>query len=466
MSLDAAIPHRGLGKAGSADRAGASKAEATEALLQLAKQNGSQPGQPGSFDAADVSAAGLGDRVQEAPWWDAAHEGVHLAGCTLASASLRGANLSRANLTGADLSRASCRGIVLHRARLEQARLHDADLVGSTLSEVDAGEADFSGSLLEDAILTDARLRFANFSDAVMDGADLSDADLWGAKLERVEAERARFCRARLDEANCSGADLAAADLTGATLRRANLSGARLRGAVLRDAVLDGADLSGADLGGAMMPHIVLASCNLHHIRIAGAWLDRTRLRAHQLGGMTGEEAAGEFEAAREGYIVLEQNFRTLGSGDDASWAFRRRRRMGKRLHLQNARAALAARTPGAALRPGLQWMADVSAEWICDYGESLNRVLRTFFVVLLAFAVAYWMIGALVPREEAAVGVRFGVVDYLLFSLNSMTTVGTSEVGLKAGGQLGQLMSSIQTVLGTVLLGLFGFVLGARMQS
>jgi len=57
-------------------------------------------------------------------------------------------------------------------------------------------------------------------------------------------------------------------------------------------------------------------------------------------------------------------------------------------------------------------------------------------------------------------VGVRFGVVDYLLFSLNSMTTVGTSEVGLKAGGQLGQLMSSIQTVLGTVLLGLFGFVL------
>lgn len=435
-------------------------------MLHLARQDGSLTGQPGSFDGADVSAGGLGDRVHGASWWDAAHGGVRLAGCTLASASLRGADLSGANLAGADLSRASCSGIVLHRARLDEARLHNADLVAGTLSEVDAGEADFSGTMLEDAILTGARLRFANFSGAVMDGADLSGADLWGAKLKGIEAERARFCRTRLDEADCSGADLVAADLTSATFRRANLTGARLRGAVLRDAVLDGADLSGADLGGAVMPHIVLTSCNLHHIRIAGAWLDRTRLRAHQLGGMTGEEAAEEFEAAREGYIVLEQNFRTLGSGDDASWAFRRRRRMGKRLHLQNARAALAARTPSAALRPGLKWVADVSAEWICDYGESLGRVLRTFSVVLLAFAVAYWLTSALVPREEAALGVRFGVVDYLLFSLNSMTTVGTSEVGLKAGGQLGQLMSSIQTVLGTVLLGLFGFVLGARMQN
>ena len=90
--------------------------------------------------------------------------------------------------------------------------------------------------------------------------------------------------------------------------------------------MLDGTNLSGADLGGAVMPHVVLTSCNLHQARFAGAWLDRTRMQAHQFGGMIGEEAAGEFEAACEGYIVLEQNFRTLGFGEDVRWAFLRRR--------------------------------------------------------------------------------------------------------------------------------------------
>ena len=46
------------------------------------------------------------------------------------------------------------------------------------------------------------------------------------------------------------------------------------------------------------------------------------------------------------------------------------------------------------------------------------------------------------------------------------MTTVGPSEVELRPAGQLGVLLSSVQTVFGTVLLGLFGFVLGVRMRN
>jgi len=60
----------------------------------------------------------------------------------------------------------------------------------------------------------------------------------------------------------------------------------------------------------------------------------------------------------------------------------------------------------------------------------------------------------------------RLAAVDYLLFSLDSMTSVGTGEVALRPAGQLGVLISSLQTVAGTVLLGLFGFVLGVRMRN
>jgi len=452
-----------------ADPAGSAPA-ATEALLSLADAPASGPAPAAAFDGADLSAAGLGSRVQGASWWDAKRGGVRLKACRLAEASLRGANLSGVDLAGADLSKASCSGVVMHGARLEEANLRGADLIGGVLTGVDAGEADFTEALLEDVNLKAARLRFADFTDAIMDGADVSGADLWGAKLLRVEAQRANLRGARLDEAQLNDADLTSANLTGASLRRANLSGVRLRGAVLRDAVLDGASLDGADLSGAVLPHVALTSCTLRGVRFAGAWLERTRMHAHQLGGASGEEAAGDFDAAREGYIVLEQNFRTLGSADDASWAFRRRRRMGKRLHLQRARSAFKERNAWGALRPGLQWLGDTASEWLCDYGESVMRVLRAFLVVLFGFAAIYWLTGCLEPREAALPGVspaaRFPLVDYLLFSLDSMTTVGTSEVGIKPSGQLGVLLSSVQTVMGTVLLGLFGFVLGVRMRN
>ena len=101
---------------------------------------------------------------------------------------------------------------------------------------------------------------------------------------------------------------------------------------------------------------------------------------------------------------------------------------------------ALGQREVGAALRPGLLWLADVASEWVCDYGESVPRVLRAFLVVLVGFAVVYWLSGCLEPREAAsataASAARLRTVDHLLFSLDSMTTVGTSEVELKPNGQ------------------------------
>ena len=390
--------------------------------------------------------------------------GLHLRGASLAGASFRHAHLAGADLSQADLTGAACGGVVLDGARLEQAVFRKADLAGASLRGADAGQACFADALLEDVCLAGARLRFADFTNAVLDGADLAHADLWGARLPGVVAHRASLRAVRLDEVDLTGADLSDTDLTGAHLRRANLSGARLRGAVLRDAVLDGANLSGVDFTGAILPHVSLASCDLRHACFAGAWLDRTRLRAGQLGGATGEEAAGAYAAASEAYIVLEQNFRTLGNAQDASWAFRRRRRVGKHLHRQDATAAWRKRAFGAAAKAGLSWLSDLAAEALCDYGESLTRILRALAVVLLGCALIYWLTGSLEARED--VHGRLNIIDYLLFSLDSMTSVGTGEVALRPVGHLGVLISSLQTVAGTVLLGLFGFVLGVRMRN
>ncbi len=396
---------------------------------------------------------------------EAREQHAGLSGASLAGASLRHAKLAFADLSQADLSDASCGGILLDEARLEQTVLRGADLAGASLRQADAGQACFADALMEDACLAGARLRFADFTDAVMDGADATGADLWGAQMTRVVAHRARLGGALLDEVKLAAADLSGADLSHATLRRAQLPGAKLHGADLRHAVFAGADLSGVDLSEAVLPHVVLTGCDLRHAKFAGAWLERTRMRAHQLGGATGEEMARDYAAAIESYIVLEQNFRTLGNAADASWAFRRRRRMGKKLHRQDMQARLA---EGGVISGGLaclRWLSDIAAEALCDYGESLTRILRALLIVLVGCAAIYWFTGTLEPRHALGPN-RLKIVDYLLFSLDSMTSVGTGEVDLKPVGQVGVLISSLQTVAGTILLGLFGFVLGVRMRN
>ncbi|MGI4853047.1 MAG: pentapeptide repeat-containing protein [Janthinobacterium lividum] len=419
-----------------------------------------------SFEGADVSLEAVADTVRQSAMWDVTCGGLRLAGRSFAGASLRRANLSGANLSGADLSKVEGGGLNLTSTSLEGANLAGADLIGAIFHHANGGEANFTGALLEDAKFQGSSLRFARFTDSILDGADLSGADLWGVRLDGATAERANFEGALLDESSMEGVEMPGANLSGATLRRAKLSRAVLRDTNLRNVVLDGADLSHADLTRATLPNVSLATCKLTHARFAGAWLDRTRMQADSLGGMVGEEASGNLDGAIDSYLVLEQNFRSLGKREDESWCYRRRRRVQKQLYRRRCVELLKRREIVPSLGMGARYMADVGAEWLCDYGDSVSRVLRAILTTMVVFAVLYWVTGCLKTREGYASVRAHAWVDYLLFSLDSMTTVGTSEVALRTASQLGTLLSSLQTALGTILLGLFGFVLGGRIRN
>ena len=418
------------------------------------------------FDDADLSVPPIGHNSELALWWNQERSGLNLRQRHMAGASLRRADLSRADLAGTDLTGVRAAGIKLQSACLEGTLLIRADLIGAALTSVSGGEANFSGALLEDADVRDAHLRFTDFRGATLDGANFDNADLWGSSFENASAERASFEKGRLDEAVLDKAEFPSANFNSASLRKAKLRQTDLRGATFRDCVLDGTDFAGANLTGAVLPNVSLTTCNLTHTRFAGAWLERTRMQVHQLGGQVGEEAAGDLEAALDSYIVLERNFLSLGSSEDVSWAYRRRRRVGRKLHLKQTVAAWKHKEYRRAAVTSLLWLGDVSAEWLCDYGESVTRVVRAFLVIVVFFAVVYWLTGSLRVREGAASTHAFLAINYVLFSINSMTTVGTSEVALRPAGELGMLLSSLQTIMGTILLGLFGFVLGARIRN
>jgi len=419
-----------------------------------------------NLDGAILAADGLRERAKAecAPWWDPVHDGIKLAGLNLHGVSLSGADLTGASLGRSDLSAARAHAVKLQGAHLDQARFDGADLAGACLDNAKAGEASFDDAMLEDASLVGAGLRFASLRNAILDGATLDGADLWGARLDGAEAHRASLRGARLDEACLAGADLTGADLTDATLKRADLRGAKLKGADLRGTQVDGGFLDEADLSDARLPLVSLRGCGLRHVRLAGAWLERTQMQVGQLGGAIGEEVAGEFGAAREGYIVLEQNFRSLGDIEAESWAFRKRRRMGKQDALHRARRAWREQRWQLAVGCAASWASDVFVEWLCDYGESLPRVARAFLAVLVFYALFYGVTGGLVSKGEAA-GLLRHAAELLHYSLGNMTTVGTGDLELHPTSELIALVAATQSIVGPILLGLFGFVLGNRLR-
>ncbi len=385
-----------------------------------------------------------------------------LADARLGSADLRGADLRGADLAGATLGAAALQGAVL-----EGTDLRGADLAGTTMSAAALGEANLQGALLEDADLRDAGLRFANLREAALEGAHLERADLWGATLDGAILTGATLTGARIGEASLRGADLTGADLQDVALGRSDLEGARLTGANLQGASLDGARLRDAVLSEARLQDLDLSTCDLAHIHVGGARLGETRLRRAQLGGAIGEEVTGAYDAAATGYLALERNFVALGDPDAGRWAYGKKRRMQKRAAWAGARAAARARHWGTAGRRCALYVSDQVVEWLCDYGESVPRVLGALVVAYLAFTLYYGLTGSVVRVTGTAPhlirATTRNPLDLAVFSLANMTT--QSPLGMQPRDPAVQIPTGLETLVGIFLTGLLGFVAGNRIR-
>ena len=393
---------------------------------------------------------------------------------SLRGADLQGTHLRQANLACVDLSEANLRDAALgqadlRRARLGRADLRGADLAGARLQGALLGEADLRGAMLEEADLRGARLRFARLDDTVLEKADLRAADLWGAHLAGAELKEADLRGAVLREADFKGASLTLARLRGAALSRSDFSGANLEGADLRKVDLGGACFRNARLAGAQLQGLDLTGCDITGVHLSGAWLENARLERRQLGPAIGEELEGDFDEARKSYLTLERAFQNLGDYDAASWAYRRRRRMQKREVLGRARADRGASRWQAAVRHYAQYASDQAVEWLCDYGESVPRVLGSLLALYLAFTLLYGLTGSVVRVVETSQGTvkvpTHNAWDLATFSLLAMSTSGSPAVGLQPKDEMVHFLTAMEALLGITLTGLLGFVLGNRIR-
>ncbi len=456
--------------------AASTPAERTELVLQLIQGHPqgrlelpARDGQQAILKEVRLGRTDLKDRLgpgkEPPPWWSPETQGISLKGADLRGAHLGLADLQHADLSGAVLSGAVLRGTDLREATLEGTNLHGADLAGADLRGAALGKADFQEAVLEDANFQGAGLRFANFNGAVLETVNLGHADLWGATFEKAVLTRADLRGATLKEANLQGADLTQVSLQGAIMNQADLRGACLRDVDFQGAALGNATLEGAVLTDARLQGVDLSRCNIARVFLGGAWLERTRLRREQLGGALGEELAGQYEAARLGYLALERNFAGLGDPDAARWAYGKKRRMEKLQARERAIAARAAREWGPTVGWYAKYAGDQAVEWLCDYGASVSRVLFALFGVFLLFTLIYGLCDGVVrttqtPSGPVAAPTR-NPVDWVVFSMSAMSPTAKQPAGLLPRNEWILLLSTIQTFLGIALAGLVGFVFG-----
>ena len=337
----------------------------------------------------------------------------------------RGPKLNRQNLSGLNLNRLDLRGIDLSLSDLRNIIFSVCDLRGTSLFG-----SDLSGSQFWSARLQGSNLRQTYFDEeSKLNYAHLEDADLSYARLEGTSLYGAYFDdRSRLYQTYLDKVDLTEADLEAVDLRQV----ARLR-----------------------------------WLRVYLAKLDRTQFYAYQLEDAIGEEVQCKYLQAARAYRVLKANFQQLGQYSDASWSYRKERRMEKLAALEKAKEAWQKHDWKEAILCYAKVAGDQLVEWVCDYGESVPRVLGSLLVIYVLFTLVYGLTWSVIRVHATATAIirepTRNLVDLARFSLGAMTTMDLA--GLEPRNGLVELLAGLEALLGIALTGLLGFVVGNRIR-
>ena len=384
-----------------------------------------QDGQKANLSNVDLSKEALDKRKHQVRfgklfWWHT--DG----GADLTSANLQSANLSKANFQGAHLANANLNNSNLLFANLQNSFLRQANFQGAFLNY-----ASFVGAYLSGADLQNSKALSVNFQ----------NADLRGTKLQGID----------LTDSNLENANLNTTDLRGVNLQMANL----------RNAHFSYANLAGTHLENTLIQNVDFSTVNdMSSVYLVGAWLDRTRIRRDNLGTAIGEERDRNFIYAKRAYLALKQNFDELGDYDAASWAYRKERRMEKLEALQK--------------KQFFKFISDSIVEWLCDYGESIWRVIG--WMAILLFVVEPLTLSLLggFGWDSSVAGQYFALssswnkfwFSYWLHILYSLGGVGASGFsGFQPANVAVNLASSLFSLIDIFLVGLLGFVAGNRIR-
>ena len=227
-------------------------------------------------------------------------------------------------------------------------------------------------------------------------------------------------------------------------------------------------------------------------IDFTDALLNNAKINRYQIENYILQEKEKEFSKAKEIYLLLKNNFHSIGRYDDESWAFKKEKDMDRLSQSFPYYKADLKNKGKKENHPFLQWIQKgnfknwiISAFWnmIYGYGERPWNVVKTSVVIIIIFALSFSLIGIGKPEiiELKGTGIyqnSGNVVDLaikgfsenseirnfpdsLYFSLITFTTLGYGDFRPLEG--LGRILAGSEAFLGAIMMALFVYTFARK---
>ena len=178
-------------------------------------------------------------------------------------------------------------------------------------------------------------------------------------------------------------------------------------------------------------------------IDFTGARLRNTDIRRKDIEGHIIQEQEKDFSAAKEIYLLLKNNFHTLGRYDDESWAFQKEREIERKSYFKD--------------KHYLRWASSKFLSLLYGYGEKPQRPLIIATGAVFFFAFIFRLIGIFDVSKQGS----GSIWDCLYFSVVTFTTLGYGDVRPLVGA--GRIIAAIEAFTGVILMALFIFSFARR---
>jgi len=175
------------------------------------------------------------------------------------------------------------------------------------------------------------------------------------------------------------------------------------------------------------------------------ALLRNTKIRKKQIENHILQDKEKEYSKANEIYLLLKNNFHSIGSYEDESWAYKKEKDMERKNHYH--------------LKSSHKWLWSCFLNGIFGYGEQPGKVIVSAILVILLFASLFMIFGI------SNVGIEFNTsnnfLDCVYFSTITFTTLGYGDFRPLEGW--GRILAGSEAFIGAFMMALFVYTFARR---
>ena len=180
-------------------------------------------------------------------------------------------------------------------------------------------------------------------------------------------------------------------------------------------------------------------------IDFTNAILRNTRIKMEEIDGHILQEQERTFSEAQEIFLLLKNNFHSIGQYDDESWAFKKEKDMERKSNCH--------------IKTVHKWLWSCFLNGIFGYGEQPVKVIISAMSIILIFT--FLFMGSGISNVDIERITTKNFFDCIYFSTVTFTTLGYGDFRPLEGW--GRLLAGSEAFIGALMMALFVYTFARR---